>query len=303
MRAGQPDMSKYNSCYLRTVHPTEPTGLWIRHTYHQAASGAVRGARWITLFTPHGVEARKTSFPGRPSADSDRFAGEAGDARWDIKVRSLAEAFEHLPARWMYKAPLPKTKPVSVYPLAAMDGTCAIGGRGLELAEWRGMVGHNWGSEHAHRWIWIHVAGFDGRPDAWLDITLARLKIGGLVTPWIPNGALCLDGQRHRLGGLLRRAQVREQVERADVSLAGRDIAVSLEVRAPTREAVVVWQYGDARGSKHHVSNCSIARARVRVKGDGGTRELESAHGAAYELGMDAPPAGYEVQPYPDPQP
>lgn len=294
-------MSKYDSCYFRAVHPSEPIGLWIRHTYHQDASGAVRGAHWITLFTPQGVEARKASFPGRPTADCDRFAGEAGDARWDIRVRGLAEAFEHLPARWMYRSPLPKTKPVSVYPLAEMAGTCSIGARHLELNGWRGMVGHNWGSEHAHRWIWIHVAGFDGRPDAWLDIVLARLKIGGLVTPWIPNGALGLDGERHRLGGFLRRARVREQVDRAELSVGGHGVSVSLAVRAPAPEAVVVWQYGDPSGSTHHVANCSIASLKLTVARGGGTTELAAAHSCAYELGMDAPPAGYAIQPYPDP--
>ncbi len=295
-------MSKYDSCYFRAVHPTEPTGLWIRHTYHQDASGAVRGAHWITLFTPRGVEARKASFPGRPSADADRFVGEAEDARWDVRVRGLAETFEHLPARWMYRSPLPKTKPVSVYPLAEMDGTCAIAGREIRLAGWRGMVGHNWGSEHAHRWIWLHVAGFDGRPNDWLDITLARLKIGGWITPWIPNGALSLDGRRHRLGGFLRRAQVSEQVDRADISMAGSGVAISLAVQAPAPEAVVVWQYGDPGGCRHHVANCSIAGLRASVSLGDRTAELASAHACAYELGMDSPPPGYAVQPYPDPQ-
>lgn len=295
-------MSKYDSCYFRAVHPSEPIGLWVRHTFHQDHSGAVRGAHWITLFTPHGVEARKASFEGRPSADCDRFTGEADDARWDIRVRGLAEPLEHLPARWMYKSPLPKTKPVSVYPLAQMEGTCSIGERNLQLNGWRGMVGHNWGSQHAHRWIWIHAAGFDGRPDSWLDLTLARLKIGGLVTPWIPNGAVCLDGKRHRLGGMLRRANVCEQVDRAEISVGGKDVSVSLAVRAPAPDAVVVWQYSDPGGSKHYAANCSIANLQLRVVRDEGTTELASAHSGAYELGMDAPPAGYAVQPYPDPQ-
>ena len=294
-------MSKYDSCYLRTVHPSEPAGLWIRHTYHEDDSGTVRGAHWITLFTPHGVETRKSSFPGRPTADCDRFKGEAGDACWDLAVRGVAGTFEHLPATWMYRTPLPKTKPVSVYPLAEMQGTCSIGGRNLQLNGWRGMVGHNWGSEHAHRWIWVHVAGFDDRPDAWLDLTLARLKIGGFITPWIPNGALELDGQRHRVGGFGRRAQVREQVEGAEIAVTARGLTLSLEVRAPTPDAVVVWEYGDPGGGKHHVANCSIAGLQLSLVNGDGTTRLAAAHSCAYELGMNAPPAGYEVQPYPDP--
>ena len=32
--------------------------------------------------------------------------------------------------------------------------------RRLRLDRWRGTVGHNWGTEHADSWVWLHAAGF-----------------------------------------------------------------------------------------------------------------------------------------------
>ena len=69
-----------------------------------------------------------------------------------------------LQAALLYRAPLPRTKLTSPVPAASFDGTIELPGRTLRLDGWRGMVGHNWGCEHAARWIWLH--GIDFREDA-----------------------------------------------------------------------------------------------------------------------------------------
>ena len=43
------------------------------------------------------------------------------------------------------------------------------------------MIGHNWGAEHAERWIWLHGVFEQG---AWLDKALGRVKVGPVLTPW-----------------------------------------------------------------------------------------------------------------------
>ena len=40
---------------------------------------------------------------------------------------------------------------------------------------WRGMAGHNWGAQHAERWIWLHGLTADGD---WLDAAIGRVKLG-----------------------------------------------------------------------------------------------------------------------------
>ncbi len=86
------------------------------------------------------------------------------------------------------------------------------------------MVGHNWGSEHAERWIWLHGVCFAEEPRAWIDVALGRLKVAGRMTPWVANGALSLDGRRHRIGGLSGRGlEVSETAEGCTVRLAGAD--------------------------------------------------------------------------------
>src|SRR5204862_4496423 len=102
----------------------------------------------------------------------------------------------------MYRAPIPRTKLLSPYPDARFNGWVAVADQRIELSGWPGMVGHNWGTEHAERWIWMHATGFAGRGGPWLDVALGRVKLGPVTTPWVANGVLSLDGERHRLGSV-----------------------------------------------------------------------------------------------------
>src|SRR5207247_314265 len=102
----------------------------------------------------------------------DRAAGEAVSdqlaASWDLELTGSEPPLRHLPD-WAYGARLPRTKLLSPHPNARFSGRIRAGERELSVDGWRGMVGHNWGAEHAHRAIWLHGLGFDGEPDAWLD--------------------------------------------------------------------------------------------------------------------------------------
>jgi hypothetical protein len=203
----------------------------------------------------------------------------------------------------MYRAPIPRTKLLSPYPDARFDGWIDLNGERIDVSGWPGMIGHNWGSEHAERWIWMHGTSFAGREGrAWLDAGLGRIKLGPLTTPWIANAGLVLDGERHRLGGpeKARSTTVRETATRCDFVLPGRDLTVEGFVAAE-RKDFVGWVYADPDGSEHNVVNCSIARMRLVVKRDGAEPlELETAHGGAYELGMRERDHGIPIQPFPD---
>ncbi len=79
-----------------------------------------------------------------------------------------------------------------------------VGGDRIEVGGWPGMIGHNWGAEHAERWVWIEGSDLDGEPGSYFDLAAGRIKIGPLTTPWVANGMLRLDGVEHRLGGFDR---------------------------------------------------------------------------------------------------
>ena len=310
----------YESFYVKACHPSEPLAIWVRYTVHKAPHADPRGSLWFTLFDGGGggPVAVKQTLPG-PRADAGelirigesvlapgaaRGSAEAGGhaAAWEIGFGATGPALLHLPRSWMYRAPLPRTKLLSPYPDARFDGWAQIDGRRLDLAGWRGMVGHNWGAQHAERWIWIHADGFEQEPRGWVDVALGRVRLGPVTTPWIANGALCLDGQRIRLGGVgrARRTEVREEPGRCELVLPGKDVTVQGLVSAP-REDFVGWVYADPDGSEHNTINCSVSDITLTLSRPGrGARTLVARGRAAYELGMRETDHGIPIQPFPD---
>jgi hypothetical protein len=298
---------RYESHYLRAVDPARPRGAWIRRTTHQRPGESPTGALWCTVWDvePGPPYAVKQSLPGPPPAGWSANARAHGrTAAWELAAAGEEPALRHLPRAWMYRAPLPRTKLETPRPDAVFTGWIETDGRRTEVAGWRGMVGHNWGSEHAERWVWLHAVGFEEAPGAWLDVALARVRIGRAITPWIANGALSLDGRRYRLGGLGRlratRVDARAEVLRAVIGGAGAVLRAA--VVAPPGQTVA-FRYADPGGGGEHVAlNCSIAEVRLRVDRPGRPAlELATAHGGAYELGVREVLEGVEVEPFPDP--
>jgi hypothetical protein len=259
---------------------------------------------WFTLFDDV-PEAAKVTRPEPRSGNGTwlavddgaigpgRAEGTALDASWDLRFESGEPELLHLPARWMYGSPLPRTKPTSPHPEAVFTGTLRFRDREIHVDRWPGMVGHNWGAEHAERWIWMH-GWFE--PGTWLDVAIGRIRIGPWTTPWVANGALALGGTRHRIGGLgkIRSTDVNDDYASCRFALPGDPSVRGVVDRA--LEKTVVWPYADPAGGEHHSLNCSVAAMTIELD----DRTLRTDHGAVYELGVRETDHGLPVQPFAD---
>jgi hypothetical protein len=312
----------YESFYLKACEPGGGRGLWIRHTVHKRPGAEPSASIWFVLFdrAADGPRATKVTVPaaelstpagswirvGDAEIGPGRAEGsvdtEAVSAAWSLTFSSEAEPCKYLPADWLYEAPLPKTKFVAPVPLAHFDGRLEIDDETIEFGGWPGMIGHNWGSEHAERWVWLEGTGFAGSPGTYFDAGAARVKLGSRTSPWIPSGMLMLDGEPHRLGGLgaIRSSSIEEEPGVCTFVLPGKDIVVRGRVSAPEKD-FVGWVYADPGAPKHHTVNCSVADLELTVERPGlPRRELTLAAGAAYELGMRETDHGIPIQPFPD---
>lgn len=311
----------YESFYLKATRPGGGQAVWLRHTVHRRPDAELTGAIWLTLFdaeapsplaTKLTVDADQVAAPidawievagsrMAPGRATGAIAGGELEASWDLRFDEGREAFHHLPRPVLYRARLPRTKLLSPYPDSRFAGRLTIGGRTVELDSWPGMVGHNWGSEHAERWSWIQANDF-GDDEAVFDAALGRLAIGSLTTPWIGNALLALDGETHRLGGVqrTRSTRMRERPTECAFELSGRRVRVRGRVSSQARN-FVAWVYADPVGPEHHTANCSIADLELIVERRGlEPLRLECAGGAAYELGMRETDHGLPVQPAAD---
>jgi hypothetical protein len=313
----------YESFYLKLCRPAGGLGAWVRHTVHKRPGEPVTAALWFTLFDAEspGPRATKRAFVadevlapstgyikvGDAVLSEGRAIGvirrDALEASWDLRFSDDHEPFHHLPREWLYRAPVPRTKFLSPYPNAVFDGELEVGGERIAVEGWRGMIGHNWGAEHAERWVWAQGAGFEGRPAGdYFDMAAGRVKVAGMTTPWVANGNLVLDGVPHRLGGFerVRSTEIDEEPTQCRFALRGRGIELRGRVSAE-RKDFVAWIYADPVGPEHNTLNCSISDLELDVEIDGRPAERLLVSGAAaYEFGMRETDHGIPLQPYPD---
>jgi len=316
----------YESFYIKAVRPEGGLGVWIRHTIHKRPDAEPTASVWFVLFDAEAPSpaAAKATFPAseltaghgayvtvdgarlEPGRAVGEIRTEVLNATWELEFTDSGEPFHHLPYAWMYRAPLPRTKFLSPYPTARFTGRATVMGRDIELDGWPGMIGHNWGAEHAERWVWIQGGGFAGQPeDGYLDVAAGRIKLGPWMTPWVANGMLHIDGEAHRLGGLerVRSTELNEQPTSCEFRLPGMGIVVRGRVSAEKRN-FVGWIYADPDGPEHNTLNCSVSDLQFTVEREGREPEhVKLRGGAAYEIGMRETDHGVPIQPYSDGEP
>lgn len=313
----------YESFFLRAVSAEEPVGAWIRYTVHKRPGEPAKGSLWCTVFDAsrgapfmHKHTSLELDAPadawieiGGDSRIGDGVAeGQCGPARWSLRFASVEPPLRHLGRPWLYRSRLPRTKLTSPAPAASFEGTIELADRTIELHRWRGMVGHNWGSQHAERWIWLHGVGFEQDPTAWIDVGLGRVLVAGRLTPWLASGAISLGGKRVRLGGFATRGvKVAESPQRCSLVLPGGGVRVQAHLDAPAGSSAG-WRYADPvalgageEGSEHDVVNCSVASLTLNVHRPGSAATtLHTHHGGAYELGTRERDHGIQLAPFAD---
>jgi len=323
----------YESFYIKACQPGGGRGVWIRHTVHKRPGAEPNASIWFVLFDreAEGPRATKVTVPAaelsapdgswikvdgaevgpgyaRASAvsyapyEDKSHSGSGETISWDLTFSGDAEPCKYLPSDRLYETRLPKTKFVAPYPDARFDGRLEIGGETIELDSWPGMIGHNWGTEHAERWVWLEGTGFEGSPGTYFDAGAARIKLGPWTTPWVPAGMLMLEGTPHRLGGFgqIRGSSIEESAGTCSFVLPGKDIVVRGKVSAPKKD-FVGWVYADPKGPEHQTINCSVSDLELTVERPAlPPLQLNLPSGAAYELGMREQDHGIPIQPYPD---
>jgi hypothetical protein len=317
-----PDKGHYESFYLKASAPGGGRSIWLRHTTHQRPGEPVQGSLWLTFFDSDapGPQATKATFPAAevstpdgayirigeavlgPDSANGSIAGDSPSASWDLTFTGDAEPLRHLPHARMYTAKLPRTKMLSPHPYALFSGRVEIAGEEVELDSWPGMVGHNWGAEHAERWTWIQASDLGGNPGDYLDIAAGRIKLGPMTTPWIANGRLVLEGEAYTLGGIGKAygTEVEESPDGCTFTFPGKNVNVKGRVGAPLKD-FVAWVYADPAGPEHNALNCSIADIELKVeRPDKRHARVEVAGAAAYELGTRDEDHGVPLQPFPD---
>jgi len=297
----------YESWYLRANHPERALAFWLRYTIFAPAGrpdDAV-GELWAVAFdgsaNEHAVgkvrrplaECDFTGFPvrvGEAELGAAALAGRAGPVSWELGYGGDERPLLLLPPR-MYRGGFPKAKSLVPLPLARFTGHYAIDDQPIAVDGWVGSQNHNWGSRHTARYAFGQVAGFDGAPDAFLELATVKATIAGpLTTPWITTLVLRHEGREYSLVALQQALRARGRYHPFDWEFAtgDRDVRISGRITAPPA-AFVGLRYDDPPGGVKHCLNTKIASAEVTLEVGGRRVELRTAHRALFEILTDEP--------------
>ncbi|MBJ7332830.1 MAG: hypothetical protein JHC95_23255 [Solirubrobacteraceae bacterium] len=291
----------YESHYLKTTDPAGGRALWIRQTALKRPGVPARGTLWATVFDREASAplARRTTFDeplidpgagawarfGGAEIGPGHAAGTLDEVTWDLTWEDGAEPNLYLPSTALYDRPFPRSGGLALTPATSVSGLVRVADQAWEVGGWPTMLGHNWGSDHAAHWVWIHAALLpdqDGR--GWVDLILARVKVGPALTPWIVSGAMEIDGERRRLGGPTARFRGFKADVAGDRVILALPGGVGLDVRMDPA-ATVTWDYAAPHGPGRDVRNCSVSDGTLTLPGG---RELALPGAWALEVGSPA---------------
>jgi hypothetical protein len=299
----------YESWFVSARDPLSRRALWIRHTRHRPRQGPESVALWCTVIDhDHGqppavLKQVFSAFPRGAAAGPGQFRGQATmgqhSARWEVAITGEQPPLRPLRPPVLYRAPLPRTKLEATVPDGEVTGMLELEGRKVIVSGWRGTVGHNWGSEHADSWVWLHAAGFDAAPEAWLELVLARIRVGPARSPWTAMGALSLGGQRILLGGLGRRPRADVQPNRLTVDVPSPNARLQLSVTADDDDSVTV-AYTDPGGGIRTVRHAALAGVDLILHRPGNRKETLSSSRGVYEYGSSQGMPGAVPQSLPE---
>jgi hypothetical protein len=298
----------YESYFLRANHPTQPQAFWIRYTLFRSSSDSENSVAqlWAVYFDGNSknITTVKQTLPlqacsfsrtrlavqiGQATLDKAGLRGQAASAAnqviWDLSYDGTSAPSFLLPLPF-YSRAFPKAKVLTGLPLADFNGSIDVNGTKVIVDGWRGSQNHNWGSRHTDSYAWGQVAGFDNDPDAFLECSTARLRIGSFWTPWFTNVVLRFSGKEFLLNSLMQSLLNRGHYRCFDwtISCTRGPVRLTVAFTAPP-ERFVGLGYDDPPGGTRTCLNTKLAACSVHITENGSqTRLLHTASRAAFEI-------------------
>ncbi|HEU0033880.1 MAG TPA: hypothetical protein VFQ53_24800 [Kofleriaceae bacterium] len=308
----------YESWFLR-ANDAGGRAFWIRYTIFAPKHGPrdAVGELWAIVFDRardddrRVVPAKQVHAMTECSFARDRLAVTIGAAKldattlvgsasanghtiaWDLQYGGGGPPLLLLPER-LYTMKLPRAKALVNRPLATFSGTITVDGEPLTIDSWVGSQNHNWGSRHTDRYAWGQVAGFDERPDAFLECSTARLKLGPVMTPPMSPVVLRLGDEVLGYNGLTRAARAlgayapyQWHIETTDRQHGTLDIRIHADPAD-----FVALRYANPPGGTKICLNSKVARCELTLRRPDKLPLVLHSSRAAFEIVDDTAPPG-----------
>jgi hypothetical protein len=303
------------SYFVRANHPSRPLALWLKATVLAPLTGPAVAEAWFIFFDGE----QRTTFAhrqtqpfaeatfsgagapaldvkaaglaltlGSPGAAQGTFTAPHGtaslDLRWHANASPIARPLSIFPWKLLRTGPFPKSKLLTPFPSLRFSGRVVLPAGAVELSDWHGMQGHNWGKEHAFEYAWgqclfpaddVMVEGFTG-----------RVKVAGRTTPRLSALVVRRGARTFRFDTLFDvwRQQALVGADTWALTLRSGDGEATLAMDASGRPMVCLG-YGNPDGQQAYCFNSKLAKVTLTVRpADDASFTCVSDHGGALEF-------------------
>lgn len=278
----------YEVYFIKLNLPAQARALWLRYTLLAPRVGDPVAELWGFYFDHSNPERNWGAKQTYPAAHTNWRGGKlplqldainrlhhtgatgsltsAGESLcWELSWTPPLWAVGLFPARWMYRAPFPRTKYLSPGWDLRIEGTVTVHGETLTVSDAPSQQAHLWGTQYAEEWVWAHCNAFTERDDAVFEALHATTRLGGRP---LAMGMLCLKlGNRfyslRRLRACLR-MESRSEVGRWHFAGEESEFRIEGEVEADTSHFLGA-RYTDPSGDLRWCHNTKIGSLRLRL--------------------------------------
>jgi len=235
-----------------------------------------------------------------PGVARGRVETAGRSVAWDLTFDTSGAALVHFPKTFLYEGPFPRSKLVSPLPDIRVSGHVEVnlggGAERWEVAQWPGLLGHNWGRTNAFLYAWGHVNAWEGDEEVVLEGVSARVKVGPLTTPITTLVCIRHRGVRYDLNALSDIARNTGAITPRRWTFRGKNelVAVEGELWGETDDFVGLY-YPNPDGSMCHCLNTKLARAEVKLTTRGRAPITLRSRAAALEIGTRDPLHGVRM--------
>lgn len=221
----------YESYYFRGTSPKDGTAFWLKHnllryrgeaavgvectlSLFDRASNRVSAAHDQTILEPAQLRAltqggdwdtQQFAFPNAShfAIGEATLKGALSNAAWDLTLTRSNETLLHFTPLSLYRIGWPKKKVLTRDVRIVFEGELKVGDHRIS-GTFVGMNGHNWGTEHAHRYAYANCQLWDGGEDAIFDGFTAKVRVApGLTSPYVTIASLKVGGTWHHFNRLI----------------------------------------------------------------------------------------------------
>jgi len=310
----------YESFFLRANHPKKPQAFWIRFTIFspKGSSDKTIGEIWAMYFdaTSDSTIAVQEDIPiaqcnfandkldiriGKNKLLKGHSSGSTSSNqhtfKWDLSYKGDNDQILLFPKK-LYSTALPKAKSLVTAPNIIFTGSFEVNGKDINIDGWQGSENHNWGSKHTDEYAWGQIAGFDNDPNAFLECSTARIKLGPVWSPWMTLAVLLINGERYAFNSIRQSIKASAEYDFFNWHFSTQDKNAKLivNISAP-KEHFAGLNYKNPPKGSHTCLNSKIASCEVKfIDKKGQSRILHTKNRAAFEILTDLKNHGVPVQ-------